>query len=807
MSIILAIDDNGDNLISIKALLKLFVPGAEVVTAQSGKEGIDAALSVQPDVILLDIHMPGMDGFEVCKRLKDHPATGHIPIVILTAVKTDSRHRAKALNLGADAFLTKPVDETALAAQVKAMLRIKKAEDILRNEKDALKEEVRLRMDELIDANEKLLAEIIERKRAEETLRKSEARFKKMIEKSPLPMVITDENHDILQFNEKFTELFGYTLEDVATAEEWWSAAYPDEAYRERVRQAWVDAAEEAERLKTDIAVQEWDITVKDGTVRSCEFYMVPLGDVSLIVMKDNTEKKLGERQLWESKERFQKIFNSQLDAIFVLDNANPPIVVDCNSVAVDIFGYGLSELIGDTVNKLHVDDAHLKTFQEILFPEIRKQGFLKDTGFFMKRKSGEVFPTEHVVLEVNDDTGNRTGWISIVRDRTEHKQLETRLQQAQKMEAIGTLAGGIAHDFNNILSPLLGFTEMIQEDLPPESPLQENVTEVLQAGLRAKDLVKQILAFSRQSAAELKPVKLQSVLREPLKLLRSSIPRTIDIHTHIDPECGVVVADPTQVHQVVMNLATNAYHAMDKTGGALKISLAETDVTAGNPRFSELLPGRYALLEVSDTGAGIEKEMLDRIFDPYFTTKPKDRGTGLGLSVVQGIVKRCGGDIRIESEPGRGTKVAVYLPLMKKAVPAAETEAPGPAPRGNEIILLVDDETAIIKMQQMMLERLGYRVISRSESMEALALFRENPDKIDLVITDMTMPNMTGVELAEEMRKIRADIPVIVCTGFSDRINEESSRRMGVQGYVTKPVIKSEIARAIRSVLDGPVS
>ena len=392
----------------------------------------------------------------------------------------------------------------------------------------------------------------------------------------------------------------------------------------------------------------------------------------------------------------------------------------------------------------------------------------------------------------------------AVARDISERKRLESSLQQAQKMEAIGTLAGGIAHDFNNILSPIIGFTEMLQEDLPPNSLEQESITQILQAALRAKDLVKQILTFSRHNDQELKPVKLQSILKEALKLLRSSIPKTIDIQTDIDPQCGVVIADTTQIHQIIMNLATNAYHAMQESGGTLKVSLKQKYIESNPIGFSELRFGEYVLLKVIDTGTGIEKGAMNKIFNPYFTTKEKERGTGLGLSVVQGIVKTCNGYIHVYSEPGKGTEVHIYLPIMEKTAHDTPHELIEPVQGGTERILLVDDEQGIVRMIQQMLERLGYQVTSHTKSPQALGVFKENPDKFDLIISDMTMPKMTGLQLANEIKRVRSDIPIIICTGFSDQIHGDTYNELGIQGYLTKPVIKREMAQAIREALNG---
>ncbi len=381
---------------------------------------------------------------------------------------------------------------------------------------------------------------------------------------------------------------------------------------------------------------------------------------------------------------------------------------------------------------------------------------------------------------------------------------MEARLQQAQKMEAIGALAGGIAHDFNNILGPILGYVELMQEELPEDSPQQDRLNQVLNAAGRAKDLVKQILTFSRQDELEVKPLKVQLLVKEALKLIRSSLPTTIKIRQTIDNECGLVMADPTQVHQIIMNLITNAYHAMQETGGTLEVGLDEVDLTSEEITDPEIDPGPYACLTVADSGIGMEKSTLERIFDPYFTTKEKGKGTGLGLAVVHGIVKSCGGHITADSEPGKGSCFRVYLPRIEKKVETRIPEARKAVPRGTERILLVDDDEQIIRIMRQILESLGYHVTARTSSLEALALFQNKSEEIDLVITDMTMPNMRGDQLARRLLAIRPDLPVIICTGFSEQINEQKAKAMGIGGFVMKPMVKSEIAMAIRKVLDN---
>ena len=286
--------------------------------------------------------------------------------------------------------------------------------------------------------------------------------------------------------------------------------------------------------------------------------------------------------------------------------------------------------------------------------------------------------------------------------------------------------------------------------------------------------------------------------------MLRSTIPTTIDIHQEVDPECGVVVADPTQIHQIVMNLATNAYHAMEETGGTMTVRLEETRLKPELSSLPNLTPGNYACLIVSDTGKGISRENLDKIFDPYFTTKGTGKGTGLGLAVVKGIVTQSHGDVRVLSEPGQGTEVQVYLPVKENAAGQRHFDPGQPVQGGNEKILLVDDEASIVKMQEQMLDRLGYTVTVRTGSLDALEAFKADPQAFDVVVTDMTMPNMTGVQLAAELKKIRPNIPVVLCTGFSYQVNDEKCKALGIDDFVMKPVIKNEIAATIRKLIDN---
>ena len=371
-------------------------------------------------------------------------------------------------------------------------------------------------------------------------------------------------------------------------------------------------------------------------------------------------------------------------------------------------------------------------------------------------------------------------------------------------MEAIGTLAGGIAHDFNNILSAIIGYAELADIDTRRESSVASSLAQILKAAFRARDLVRQILMFSRQSEVQFGPLQVNLIIKETLKLLRASLPATIQVRQDLG-DCGKILGDPTQVHQVVMNLCTNAYHAMSAEGGLLDISLSSVDIDAGHLVQGETLqPGQYLKLSVRDTGHGIDPEILHRIFEPYYTTREKGAGTGLGLAVVHGIVKNHRGAIQASSQVGVGSTFDVYFPKVEDYSVESEAEPEEPVRGGNECILFVDDEPALEELGGRLLSGLGYEVVTRSSAWEALQLFKAKTMTFDLVITDMTMPQLTGEKLALEILRIRPEMPIILCTGFSEQINNERARSLGIRALVMKPFLKNEMARTIRRVLDG---
>ena len=538
-----------------------------------------------------------------------------------------------------------------------------------------------------------------------------------------------------------------------------------------------------------------------NGMCKNLSNAFTELEEANQHLRQEIKEREHAQASLRESEERFRALFEQAAVGVAQIETKTGKFM-KINKTYCDIVGYTIEEMAALTFEQLtDHDDSDLCSMNLLIEGKIKE--FTSEKRYY--HKSGSTVWVNLTVspLWTKGEEGNY--YMAVVQDITERKimeeqknKLEHQLRQSQKMEAIGTLAGGIAHDFNNILGAIIGFTELSILDLPPDSPVNDYLNRILLSGNRARELVKQILSFSRKEHQECKPVEIGSVIRESLKLLRPLLPSTVDIRENIQSQSGIIMADTTQIHQILMNLCTNASYAMREKGGLIHIELADIDISIPFP--GELKAGPYVMLTVSDTGPGMEKNVMERIFEPYFTTKKHGEGTGMGLSVVYGIVKNYGGHVIVYSEPGKGTSFHIYLPRIEHRVIPEISE---PVKGGDERILFVDDEKELVNVYRVMLKNLGYEVTATEDSEEALNLFRQEPYKFDLLITDYTMPKLTGRELSDEILKVKPDFPVILCSGFSETFNKEHAIEAGIKEFLMKPLNKKIVAQAIRKVLD----
>lgn len=657
---ILAVDDLSANLLALEAVLEPL--NIELVKASSGQEALEFLLKQDFALILLDVQMPEMDGFETASHIRSNKRTSHIPIIFVTAISFEDKLVFKGYETGAVDYLFKPIEPDILISKVKIFIELFKQKELLKN-----------KAFELETANRQILEQ-------QKALEESEVRFRTAFNQSFQFMTILDASGKILELNELSLNLYNSDAKSISGMYLW---------------DVWHFAEEKKKKI-----------------------------------LKDNIHKAA--------------------DGEFTSDEA---VCLDKNGNAISI---------------LHTISPVKDEFGSVVY--IAVQG--------------------HDISKMKQAEENRLN-------------LETQLRQAQKMEALGTLAGGIAHDFNNILSVIIGYTDMGLRKVEEDSFTHRAFSKISTAAGKAKELVRQILGFSRQTELKQTTISPSTITQEAINFLRASIPATIKIRSDIDKKCGAIMADPTQFHQILMNLSTNAYHAMEYQDGILEISLKEKQVTSSKPLEHQAMePGIYARLSVKDNGSGIDEETLEKIFDPYFTTKDIGKGTGMGLSIVHGIVKSNNGHITVKSQPGQGTVFKIYFPIIKKA---AERRASLThfSETGNEKVLLVDDEEDFLSMAREMMEMLGYTVTSQQDSKKALELFRQDPSKFDIVVTDNVMPGLNGTKLAEKMLELCPDIPIILCTGYSPDLSRTTIKELGIKDMLFKPLAVGDLSSTLRKNLD----
>ena len=924
MSRILLVDDDFTIKLELEEMLTAI--GYDIVgTAENGEQAFEMAKALNPDLILMDIVMPGdMDGISAAEKIRRE---SDIPIVFITGYgEPEYVERAKMVE--PFGYVMKPFDEKEISAVVEIALYKRDMELKLKKAHDRLER-----------SNRDFKEEIAERKKADEALRQSKKNLDDLIQGVQAGVVVHGSDMKIEVFNTAALNILGLNRDQILgrqAADPCWRFVHEDgrpmnfEEYPvnivsksrkpltdyclgvirpDRNEPLWilvnavpqfkengeidqiiVTSVDISKRIQSEnryrnlftatndgvclheiiyrddkpvdyrildinpryesiIGIKRADAVgalgselygsgeppyldiftdiAETGKPGSFETYFEPMDKYFLIsvfspgphkfatVFQDITERKRAEEALRTSEAQLSNAMHIAQLGYWEYDVANDLFIFNDHFYAIfrtsaeQVGGYQMSSaryaqlfvhpedmpVVGLETQKAieSTDPKYSRQIEHRIIYADGEIGYISVRFFIVKDSQGRTVKT----YGANQDITERK------RAEEENARLQSQLQQSQKMEAIGTLAGGIAHDFNNILAIILGNAELAADDIPVSNPASESLKEIRKASIRAKDMVRQLLAFSRKADEKNRPLDMAPIIKESMKMLRSAVPTSVEFKQHISDDPCHIQGDVAQINQIVMNLVINAADAMSEEGGLLEVTLEKIILQEEKVCFDWVLsPGPYVRLRMRDTGEGIEPEIMKRIFDPYYTTKEIGKGTGMGLSVVHGIVKRHGGGILVESELGKGTVFEIYFPALEEAAEEGK-EPDGEIRGGSERILFVDDEEPMVNLNRQRLERLGYQVRSTTKPVEALEWFKADPDQFDVIITDMTMPRMTGDRLTAEVLKIRPHMPVIICTGYSERMSAKKAEALGVRKYIEKPIELRKLASSLREVLD----
>jgi len=804
MHTILVVDDDE----SYRGMIEdwLCRKGCRVMAAANGAEALAAARHSPPDLVLSDILMPTLDGFALCRKWHQDPDLCAIPFVFCSATYTDAKDEALGLGLGARRFIHKSSDLQTIWDVLRQVLQGASSSEAgeclssgadepqnLKHYNQCLINKLEAKMVQLQETQKALQDEIERRKQLEKALGDSEKQFRAFVENSVDGILVADaESLRFVYANPAICSLLGYTKQEMSKMTVVHIHPENDLGF---IQKEFEDLAKGIKSLSRAIPCRR-----KNGEIIYADIAAKPFAlegrNFVLGFFRDITDRLKVE----EERQRLAEVVEHSPNIVMITDIHR--CIQYVNPAFERITGFSAQEVLGHTPGML-IDGLHDPSYFKQIWNTVRR-GHPWSGHLANKNRGGHLYHVEANIIPVQGQGGQIKNFVAVMRDVTHEEEMAARLRQAQKMEAIGTLAGGIAHDFNNILAAMLGFSELGMMTSDKGSRTREHFTAIYNAGERAKDLVAQILSFSRFNEESLKPIYLHTILKEALKLLRSTLPTTIAFQTDICKENIYIMADATAIHQIVMNLCTNAAHAMEGHGGTLAVALEQVVLTAKETVVhAHIKPGPHLKLSIRDTGHGMTRDILDHIFEPYFTTKRKGEGTGLGLSVVHGIVQSHGGMITVSSEPGQGSTFDVYFPVIALKSKVAETRHKTAA-RGCERILFVDDEIVLVRLVNQMLTRLGYRVTPFTDSRQALVDFTDHPQKYDMVISDFTMPHITGEGLARSILAVRPDIPFILCTGYSSKIDKLRIEKMGIKALLTKPFSLATIAGQIRAILDA---
>jgi two-component system, cell cycle sensor histidine kinase and response regulator CckA len=730
--------------------------GYKTLTALDGKTGLEMAEIYRPDLIISDVSMPTMDGIEMCRLIRDKAELKTIPILLVSAVRYDSESVVEGLKVGADDYLEVPCDPMLLVAKV---------------------------------------AQLTERKKAQEKLSESEERYRSLVENARDIIYCQDLDGNYISVNKVFEQILGYTQEETLKLNQRQIIA-PE--YYEKAR-SMVARKLEGE----DITTYELEAVRKDGRrvwleVRNWLVYENEMAVAVQGVSRDITERKHTENQLRRSEERYRLMFESNPQPMWVYD-VETLAFLEVNDASIHHYGYSHGEFLSMTIKDIsHPEDIPLlmDTLSRTPDPHVAVKIWRH------RKRDGAIIYVELRAHSFNFN--DRPARLIQATDMTVRRALEGQLHQAQKMEAIGQLAGGVAHDFNNLLTAIIGYSDLAHRILPSNNSARPYLQEIQKAGNRASALTCQLLAFSRKQALQPVVLNLNVVVSEMKEMLHRLIGESIELQTSLDARLGNVRADYGQIEQVIMNLVVNARDAMPRGG---KLTIQTQNIDLGKEYIDEHItdePGFYVMLTVSDTGVGMDEETQKHIFEPFFTTKAPGKGTGLGLSTVYGIVKQSGGDTRVTSEPDRGTTFKVYLPQVgEQSQPLSLPVEVEKDLRGTETVLLVEDEEIVRKLAREALETYGYQVLEVTSAADALLLYRQSYKSIDLLLTDVVMPQRSVLEFAESLSKIHPQLKVLYMSGYSD----EAISRHGVldekTNFIQKPFTPSALARTVREILD----